>query len=92
MKILLVILATVLLGVKTLVPICAAEPANPPQTVKGDLLMIKGGTYVVRDIFGYLVYLRVDKDTKTDRLIVPGEKIEAQMSHDGHALSIKPAH
>lgn len=32
------------------------------------------------------------KDTKTDRLIDPGEKIEMQMSHDGHALSIKPVH
>ena len=83
---------TAILCVKTLVPLCAAQPTLAPQTVKGDLLTIKGETYVIRALSGLLVYLRVDRDTKRDRLIVPGEKIEAQMLPDGRALSIKPAH
>lgn len=88
---LLLIMMTVMLSMGTLVPFCAAQPAIPPMTVRGDLLAIKGDTYVVRDISGVLRHLRVDKDTKKDRLIVPGERIEVQMTFDGRALSIKPA-
>ncbi len=90
MKRLLTIMITALLFVGTLVPFCAAQPAIPPLTVRGDLLTIKGDTYVVRDISGVLRHLRVDKDTKKERLIVPGERIEAQVSSDGRAVSIKP--
>lgn len=92
MNILLTIIITVLLCVGTSVPLCNAQPGIPLQTVKGDLLTIKGETYVVREISGVLRHLKVDKDTKKERFIVPGEKIEVQMSPDGRALSIKPAH
>jgi hypothetical protein len=47
--------------------------------------------YVVRDVFGRLVRLRVNKETKRERLVVPGEKVEVEMMPDGRALSIKPA-
>lgn len=49
------------------------------QTIKGDLLSIKGDVYVVRDVFGRLVYLHVDKNTKRERMVVPGERIEADV-------------
>ena len=91
---LLTIIITVMLSVGSLVPFCAAQPAIPLSTVRGDLLTIKGDTYVVRDISGVLRHLRVDKDTKKARLIVPGERIEMQVSSDGRAVSravsIKP--
>lgn len=92
MDVLLTILITAILSMGTWVPLCVAQQDVPPQTVKGDLLTITGETYVVRDISGVLRHLRVDKDTKRDRLIVPGEKVEVQISPDGHALSIKPIH
>lgn len=87
---LMTLMITVMLSLGTVVPFCAAQPAIPPMTVRGDLLSIKGDTYVVRDISGLLRHLRVDKETKKERLIVPGEKIEVQVSSDGRALSIKP--
>ena len=90
MNTLATIIITVLLTLRALIPFCAAQPAIPSLTVRGDLLTIKGDTYIVRDISGVLRHLRVDKDTKKERLIVPGEKIEAQVSSEGRALSIKP--
>jgi len=87
---LMTLVITVMLSLGSVVPFCAAQPAIPPMTVRGDLLSIKGDTYVVRDISGLLRHLRVDKETKKERLIVPGEKIEVQVSSDGRALSIKP--
>lgn len=72
-------------------PMGAAQPAASPQVIKGDLLSIKGEVYVVRDVFGRLVRLRVNKETKRERLVVPGEKVEVEMMPDGRALSIKPA-
>lgn len=79
-----------MLSVGTFVPFCAAQPAISPLTVRGDLLTIKGDAYVVRDISGVLRRLRVDKDTKKVRIIIPGERIEVQVSSDGRAVSIKP--
>lgn len=73
-------------------PLCEAQPTPPPLTVRGDLLTIKGDTYVIRDISGLLRQLRVDKETKQERLIVPGEKVEVLVSSAGRALSIKPVH
>lgn len=49
------------------------------QTIKGDLLSIKGDVYVIKDVSGRLVYLHVDKNTKRERMVVPGERIEADV-------------
>ncbi len=72
-------------------PLAAAQPAVSPQVIKGELLSIKGEVYLIRDVFGRLIRLRVNKDTKRERLVVPGEKVEVEMMPDGRALSIKPA-
>jgi hypothetical protein len=57
---LLTIMITVMLCVGTLVPFGAAQPAIPPLTVRGDLLAIKGDTYVVRVRFPlFFVFQRV---------------------------------
>jgi len=46
------------------------------QTNRGDL---QGRGYVVKDFSGRLVYLQVDKNTKRERMLVPGERIEADV-------------
>jgi hypothetical protein len=61
------------------------------QTIKGDLLAIKGHTYVIRDISGRLVFLQVDKRTKQDRPLLPGEKIEADVIPGEVVVSLRPA-
>ena len=68
-----------------------AQSEIVPQTIKGDLLTIKGETYVIKDIFGRLVFLRVDKNTKSERLLLPGEKIEADVIHGKQVVALRPA-
>ena len=71
----------------------AAEQMAAPgsQIVKGDLLRIDGEFYVVKEPSGKEVRLHVDKTSKLEGTFKAGDKIEAQASDQGHALSIKPA-
>lgn len=61
------------------------------KTVKGDLLKIDGEYYVVKDATGKEVRLHVDKTSQLDGTFKAGDKIEAQATDTGHALSIKQA-
>jgi len=61
------------------------------QTIKGDLLSIKGDVYVIKDIFGRLVYLYVDTNTKRERMLVPGERIEADVIIGERVVALRPA-
>jgi hypothetical protein len=72
----------------------AAEPTaapGSPQAVTGDLLWIDGEFYVVKDTSGKEVRLHVDGTSKLEGTFKAGDKIEAQATDKGHALSIKPA-
>ncbi|MBI4400427.1 MAG: hypothetical protein HY581_02205 [Nitrospirae bacterium] len=69
----------------------ADQPAAGSQTVKGDLLKIEGEFYVVKDAAGKEVRLHVDNSTKLEGTFKAGDKIEAQATDKGHAVSIKPA-
>ncbi|MGH7250789.1 MAG: hypothetical protein ACREIK_02945 [Nitrospiraceae bacterium] len=91
MKHLLVIVAAVLFSVVTATPNVVAQAVPASQIIKGDLLAIKGDTYVVKDLFGRFVRIRIDKNTKMEPLVLLGMKIEAKVLPDGTALSIKPA-
>lgn len=72
-------------------PCVFAQADMSPQTIKGDLLSIKGDVYVIKDILGRLVYLHVDKNTKRERLLVPGEKIEADVIPGERVVALRPA-
>lgn len=65
-----------------------APPASASQTVKGEVLMITDEFLVVKEPTGKGLQLFFDKDTKRDTTIKAGDKIEAQVSPDGHAKSI----
>jgi len=67
----------------------AQTELSPQTTVKGDLLSINGDRYLIKDIFGRLVYLRVDKNTKRERVLVPGEKIEADVTPGQRVLALR---
>ena len=88
MHLLLTCVIVVLLSAGT---VAASEPelATPPQTVKGNLLTIEGNVYMIRDVLGRFIRLRVTKSTKGNRALAPGENIEAQISPEGQALSIR---
>jgi hypothetical protein len=88
-----------ILGIGMMSLTYAAEPMAAPgemaapgsQSIKGDLLKIEGEFYVVKEMSGKEVRLHVDKTSKLEGTFKAGDKIEAQASDKGHALSIKPA-
>lgn len=67
----------------------AGLPASGPQTVKGDLLKIDGEFYVVHDLKGKEIRLHVDQTTKLEGgAFKTGDKVEAQVTEKGHAVSM----
>ena len=80
-----------LFSLSLFVPIAMAQVEMSSQTIKGDLLSIKGDVYVIKDISGRLVYLHVDKNTKRERVVVPGERIEADVVIGERVIALRPA-
>ena len=80
-----------LFSLRLVVPIAMAQVEMSSQTIKGDLLSIKGDVYVIKDISGRLVYLHVDKNTKRERVVVPGERIEADVVIGERVIALRPA-
>ncbi len=88
----LIALAVVLSFGMAAMTYAAGQPmAAGSQTIQGDLLKIEGEFYVVKDAAGKEVRLHVDKSTKLEGALKAGDKIEAQATDKGHAVSIKPA-
>ena len=84
-------LIVLLFSLGLVVPGALAQSEMPLQTIRGDLLSIKGDRYVVKDISGRLVYLQIDKNTKRERLLVPGERIEADVIIGERVVALRPA-
>ena len=81
-----------LFSLSLVVPIAMAQVEMSSQTIKGDLLSIKGDVYVIKGISGRLVYLHVDKNnTKRERMLVTGERIEADVIIGGRVVALRPA-
>jgi hypothetical protein len=80
-----------LLSLSLMVPSAMTQLETSPLTIKGDLLSIKGDVWVIKDVFGRLVYLHVDKNTKRERVLVPGEKIEADVISGERVVALRPA-
>lgn len=71
-----------------------ANPApsmNGAGVLQGQLLKIDGDLYIVKDAGGKEVRLRVSKSTVLDTRIKVGDKIDVQMSADGHAATLLKA-
>jgi len=79
-----------IVGLATAADKTAETTPNPPglQTVQGDVLKIEGDSYVVKDMTGKEIPLHVDKTTKLEGSFKAGDKIEAQVTEKGQALSI----
>ncbi len=67
----------------------AGEMAAPSQTVNGDVLKIEGEFYTVHDMAGHEVRVHVDKTTQLEGTFKAGDKVEAQVTDKGHALSMR---
>lgn len=59
------------------------------QTIKGEVLRVEGDTYFVKGPDGKEVRLQTDHNTQTVGSIHPGDRIEATVNEQNHALSIR---
>ena len=80
-----------LFSLSLVVPSAMAQVEMSTQTIRGDLLSIKGDVYVIKDIFGRLVYFHVDTNTKRERMLAPGERIEADVMIGERVVARRPA-
>jgi len=82
--------------VPDLVPPTALRPGPrpavvSPAVVSGEVLRIEGEYYVVKEATGNEVSLQVDNDTRMSTIPKLGDKIEAEVTPQLHAETIKPA-
>lgn len=87
------LLLSLFLLLTMVVPVASAEPSQPTAgtEIKGDVLYWEGEEVIVREISGHQARLRVTSDTKIQGAsgrLKTGDKIAAQVTPDGQALSI----
>jgi len=63
--------------------------ADGAKTIKGELFRVEDGNYFVKVKDGKEVRLHTDKTTKMMGEIKKGDRIEAKVSEQNHALSIR---
>jgi hyperosmotically inducible protein len=66
-----------------------SEPSQRVEGIKGEVSRIEGDTYFVRGESGKEVRLHTDDTTQKTGAIHEGDRIEAQMNEQNHALSIR---
>jgi hypothetical protein len=70
------------------IPSDSSKAAASDLTIMGDVQMIEGEFYFVKDTTGHQVRLHVNNETKLEDRIKVGDKIEARVTSEGHATSI----
>ena len=60
-------------------------------SITGEILRVQDDIYVVKDSMGKEVSLHVDQSTQKSGTLQEGDRIEAEVTPDGHALSIQKA-
>ena len=66
----------------------SSNPVEGAKTIQGELTRVEDGNYFVKVKDGKEVRLHTDKTTKKMGEIKKGDRIEAQMNNQNHALSI----
>jgi len=61
------------------------------KTIKGELARVEDGNYFIKVKDGKEVRLHTDKTTQMKGEIKKGDRIEAKVNDQNHALSIRPA-
>ncbi len=65
--------------------------AKDARTIKGELFRVEDGNYFVKVKDGKEVRLHTDKTTRMTGEIKKGDRIEAKVNNENHALSIRSA-
>ena len=66
-----------------------SEPSGP-GTIVGQVLSVRGDTYIVREPDGHEVVLKSTKATDVQSVINMGQTVEAQVDSTGALIQIKP--
>jgi len=67
------------------------KKSTPAYTVEGSILKVDGDLFVVKDDKGKEIRLKKAGDTKVSGSNKVGERVRAEYTPEGQALSIKPA-
>jgi hypothetical protein len=70
---------------------CDQEIRQGIKTVRGDVLRVQGDTLLVKRSDGKEVRMHLDETTQMFGYVGPGERVEAKMDKQGHAVSIRLA-
>ena len=70
------------------IPTDSSKAAVLDLMIKGDVQMIEGEFYFVKDTTGHQVRLHVNKETKLEDRIKVGDKIEARVTPEGHVMAM----
>lgn len=62
------------------------------RTLRGEVLHVESDYYLVRELDADLVRLHIDKNTKSTAPLRQGDRIEAKVNEQNHALSIRSYH
>jgi hypothetical protein len=68
-----------------------SDRAKDAKTIKGELFRVKDGNYFVKVKDGKKVRLHTDQTTEMIGEIKKGDRIEAKVNNQNHALSIRKA-
>jgi hypothetical protein len=68
-----------------------SEPLKGTHTIKGEVLHVERDNYLVKQSDGRQVRLQIDESTQMTGNISQGERIEARVYDEHHALSIRQA-
>jgi len=71
--------------------LASLKKSTPAYSVEGSILKVEGGLFVVKDDSGKEIRLQTGGDTKLSGSHKVGERIKAEYTPEGQALSIKPA-
>jgi hypothetical protein len=66
----------------------SSQTATSERTIIGDVQMIEGEFYFVKDTTGHQVRLHVNQESKLMDRIKVGDKIEAKVTPDGHVMAM----
>jgi exosome complex RNA-binding protein Csl4 len=70
-------------------PIDSSKATASDLTIRGNVQLIEGKFYFIRDTTGHEVRLHVNSETKSEDRIKVGDKIEAKVTSEEHAMSIR---
>ncbi len=88
---LFIFLCAMTFGLSSVLAVQPTSTQSSSQTVQGEVLIISDDLFVVKSREGQGLALSLSERTKVEKGVRVGDKVEATVTSDGTALSIKRA-